>query len=547
MSKISLHVNEKLQFNSKFGITINQYSNYINTLEVKFDYPFKSSLPAVYLYVKRNDKSTNTLYSTQLIYNQISKCFEYQFGSNDGDVTGSWFTAIPGPLKLSFEIVDINEILTTDEYSIWINSSITSSNDKITLNAVEFNNIINFLQNGFDLKLNKENYDIDKTWFDSEDDFADDIMNQVVREPSKRKIFFTSIGDEPIRYEAIGLVYQHDGDYYCNVYSAKGINSYMRQGIYAIKVTFGADDVTLNKLIVYNKASVPAPTEDRDAVNRKYLTDNFYDKKYIEDELEDYIKLSGLDSAKLIAIIGKATQQLDGVMSKEDKQHLDTLVALMQNDNNSLVDTLTEVLKVFNNYPQGVNLFELLSNKADKTDLKNIPYKDIIDKPEEAVFVVRSNVSEGTTRTAQEIEINGIKWAVGVSNVKLYQHRIKCVLIVSSGAASLEKRFLSTSSAPVTVQEFVTSLNNKINSVSFSSISLNFDNGTVIHDNNYGAHNIIVYDAGNYEDVGNNDFVQHFTKDTFVGEFKVGEVDAGSISSESFTDEVKEVSAEIYL
>lgn len=460
-----------------------------------------------------------------------------------------WFTAIAGTLKMTIEIKKFsNGALQSNKaygvVNIPINASVSAQAEvETSITDAEYNAFVELINS----KFNKDDYDIDKTWFDSEDDFANDIMSQVVREPSKRKIFFTRIGDEPIRYEAIGLVYQRYGDYYCNVYSADGINRYMREGIYAIKVTFSADDVTLNKLMVYNKASVPAPTEDRDAVNRKYLTDNFYDKKYIEDELEDYIKLSGLDSAKLIAIIGKATQQLDGIMSKEDKQHLDTLVALMQNDNNSLVDTLTEVLKVFNNYPQGVNLFELLSNKADKTDLKNIPYEDIVDKPEEAVFVVRSNVSEGTTRTAQEIEINGIKWAVGVSNVKLYQHCIKSVLIVDSGAASLEKRFLSTSSTPVTAQEFVNALNNKINSVSFSSISLNFDNGTVIHDNNYGAHNIIVYDAGNYEDVGNNDFVQHFTKNSFVGEFKVGEVDAGSISSESFTDEVKEVSAEIYL
>ena len=411
MSKISLHVNEKLQFNSKFGITINQYSNYINTLEVKFDYQFKSSLPAVYLYVERNDKSTNTLYSTQLIYNQISKCFEYQFGSNDGDVTGSWFTAIPGPLKLSFEIVDINEILTTDEYSIWINSSITSSNDKITLNAVEFNNIINFIQNGYDLKLNKENYDIDKTWFDCEEDFADDIMDQVVREPSKRKIFFTSIGDEPIRYEAIGLVYQHDGNYYCNVYSAKGINSYMREGIYAIKVTFSADDVTLNKLMVYNKISVPSPTEDRDAVNKKWLSEN-YDTKTTTEQKIKAAKLQSEEKAKEYS--KTYTDQAINKLIDGAPDVLNTFKEVadyIASDKTSASQMTASINKNKQDIATNTNQINALEqNKLDKEDLI---YENVENAPQEVVLIIRDVASPSTVNVAREIQFGNDVWKIG--------------------------------------------------------------------------------------------------------------------------------------
>lgn len=228
MSKIRLNVNSKFQFKSKFGIKINQYSNYVDTLEVKFDYVFKTSYPAIYLYVERNDKSSNTLYSTQLILNQESNCYEYQFGSNDGDINGSWFTAIPGPLKVSFEIIDGDDKFTTDKYSIWINGSVTASNDKITLNANEFNNIINFIQEISDSKLSKSEYDINKNWYDVEEDFADNCITEVMHENGKRKIFFTSIGDEPTRYEAIGLVNQQNGTYYCVVYSPTGTSLYKR-------------------------------------------------------------------------------------------------------------------------------------------------------------------------------------------------------------------------------------------------------------------------------------------------------------------------------
>lgn len=55
----------------------------------------------------------------------------------------------------------------------------------------------------------------------------------------------------------------------------------------------------------------------------------------------------------------------------------------------------------------------LKENKADKSELENIDYEEIKNKPAEAIFVVRDKVSDDTTQTAKEIEINGTKWAVG--------------------------------------------------------------------------------------------------------------------------------------
>ena len=280
MSKISLYVNEKLQFKSKFGIKINQYSNYIDTLEVKFDYPFKTSSPAIYLYAERNDKSTNTLYSTQLILNTESNCYEYQFGSNDGDVNGSWFTAIPGPLKISFEIIDGDDRLTTDRYSIWVNASTTSSNDTLTLNANEFNNIINFVQSISDSNLSKSEYDINKNWHDVEEDFAEHCISTVKNNPKARKIFFDSIGEtEEVRKEVVGLVEQDNLNniYTCIVLSPVGINTYMQLANqdYPQLVFTNINRLQVNNLDSYNEITAPAPTSDRGLVNKWYLEQNY--------------------------------------------------------------------------------------------------------------------------------------------------------------------------------------------------------------------------------------------------------------------------------
>ena len=50
----------------------------------------------------------------------------------------------------------------------------------------------------------------------------------------------------------------------------------------------------------------------------------------------------------------EATQALSGLMSATDKQRLDVLHALLEEDtSNSVVDSINEVLAIFNNYPEG--------------------------------------------------------------------------------------------------------------------------------------------------------------------------------------------------
>ena len=288
MSKIRLNVNSKFQFKSKFGIKINQYSNYVDTLEVKFDYVFKTSYPAIYLYVERNDKSSNTLYSTQLILNQESNCYEYQFGSNDGDINGSWFTAIPGPLKVSFEIIDGDDKFTTDKYSIWINGSVTASNDKITLNANEFNNIINFIQEISDSKLSKEDYVIyDVGNFTSIKDIAHAVLeHKNINNGNcvyKAKLEDKTMGFSKDAFAIVGYDSYYEPTTFRTIIMCGNeialYGSLDNENVQQLNIP----QLSTSELKVFRKALVPTPTENESAINKRYLEEFYFNKNTVNE------------------------------------------------------------------------------------------------------------------------------------------------------------------------------------------------------------------------------------------------------------------------
>lgn len=74
-----------------------------------------------------------------------------------------------------------------------------------------------------------------------------------------------------------------------------------------------------------------------------------------------------LTLAELKAFIGEATQSLSGLMSATDKTELDTLVALFDSDADDVVNTIAEILAIFEDYPEGVDLVTALAGKVDKT------------------------------------------------------------------------------------------------------------------------------------------------------------------------------------
>jgi hypothetical protein len=90
---------------------------------------------------------------------------------------------------------------------------------------------------------------------------------------------------------------------------------------------------------------------------------NLFTITYYDDTTSSLLTL-----AELKSFIGEATQSLSGLMSAQDKTDLDTLMALFDSDGDSVVNTIAEILAIFENYPEGVDLVTELATKEDKTN-----------------------------------------------------------------------------------------------------------------------------------------------------------------------------------
>lgn len=84
---------------------------------------------------------------------------------------------------------------------------------------------------------------------------------------------------------------------------------------------------------------------------------------YYDDTTSTVITLS-----ELKAFIGEATTSLSGLMSAQDKTDLDTLMALFDSDADDVVNTIAEILAIFEEYPEGVDLVTALAGKEDVTN-----------------------------------------------------------------------------------------------------------------------------------------------------------------------------------
>lgn len=75
--------------------------------------------------------------------------------------------------------------------------------------------------------------------------------------------------------------------------------------------------------------------------------------------------------ANLVSVLGEASQSLNGLMSATDKARLDTLFALLGDsaDGDSVVNTINEVLAIFNQYPEGADLVGALAAKVAIADI----------------------------------------------------------------------------------------------------------------------------------------------------------------------------------
>lgn len=84
---------------------------------------------------------------------------------------------------------------------------------------------------------------------------------------------------------------------------------------------------------------------------------------------------------EVVNAIGEATTILSGLMSATDKARLDALHALLGEsaDADTVVNTINEVLAIFQNYPEGVDLVTALNGKVDKVEGKQLSTNDLTD------------------------------------------------------------------------------------------------------------------------------------------------------------------------
>ncbi len=138
------------------------------------------------------------------------------------------------------------------------------------------------------------------------------------------------------------------------------------------------------------------------------------DSGYITDYTETdpifkaWNKSTGINITKSqVRDLIEATQALSGLMSATDKQRLDVLHALLEEDTeNNVVDSINEVLSIFNNYPEGADLVSAFAGKVDKVSGKGLSTNDFTNNDK--------NKLDGIEAGAEVNEVNSVNGKQGV-------------------------------------------------------------------------------------------------------------------------------------
>lgn len=112
-----------------------------------------------------------------------------------------------------------------------------------------------------------------------------------------------------------------------------------------------------------------------DLSGRIYIVSSAYIKSISSTSDADKITLTwtkqdgSTSSVDIPKSISDATETTSGLMSADDKNHLDTMYNVWAADdtNNTLVDKVQEVLSIFDQYPEGSTIVDALAGKLDKT------------------------------------------------------------------------------------------------------------------------------------------------------------------------------------
>ena len=108
-------------------------------------------------------------------------------------------------------------------------------------------------------------------------------------------------------------------------------------------------------------------------IRRPYATYGLQMKIHNTDGTDQYLNIY---HAGNYTKIPTATTTTPGLMSATMVTNLNTLTSYLSNADNNYVDTLAELLAIFDTYPQGTDIVTLLSQKVDKVDGKVLSSND---------------------------------------------------------------------------------------------------------------------------------------------------------------------------
>ena len=156
-----------------------------------------------------------------------------------------------------------------------------------------------------------------------------------------------------------------------------------------IDTTFKTDYDDRNAIqdLDFKNAPAKGATATSSSFNSNTGMQQYHNKiqEQITDKVDKTITVAGqplsanVTTEQIKTAIGLATEQASGLLSATDKERLNTIISLLgtsQGDENEVVDTIKEVLAIFDEYPEGADLVTALGDKVDVEEGKGLSAND---------------------------------------------------------------------------------------------------------------------------------------------------------------------------
>lgn len=336
-------------------------------------------------------------------------------------MASDWYTAVAGVLKATIEIKKFsNGVMESNKAYGIVNipvqasvSAISEVDSKIT--DEEYNSLVDLINS----KLNKDDYDIEDLGYldTNEDEAIKTAIQHRLNNYSNSNIYKYTIPTPGGKVDGIVILGYDLSAMWAVSISGNNIKSFevdtTKNEVVLINRDVNVQQLSSTKANISNikvntNIEVPAPVGDANAVNKYYLDSNHYNKNEIDSSLQNvetnlnYNIQGALDSSK----------SYTDLKHNELKALLDTLLQ----DAPTAYDTLKEIADYIASDKTGAS--EMLSKINNNTSEINVIKQGL---PETLDIVLRSVVSPDTTYEIKEIEINNVKYKIGVGGDSVRQ------------------------------------------------------------------------------------------------------------------------------